>query len=203
LKDNAVWKQLYHEARQDCKRTRITLEELCSIKWKFKFLDLSGYHYHQDPVFYEDHTITMGSRTMKWRFVERTWDDMEDDCEDDCEPKKVSPTQLCVQVEQYPLLTVVRTEDWGWQMTNSYVQFTSSASTLQSNPSDNQAHGPNSNSHTNSRPYRWWFLFPLHFLTQASDDTTLQIITDSDSNSDLDNDLSDRDNDNNDDTVQD
>lgn len=63
-----TWKEAYYGVRKDAKRTSITLQELCSTKWRFYFR--SGYWMGVSyPEFTEDYRLKMGDRVMTWKFV--------------------------------------------------------------------------------------------------------------------------------------
>jgi hypothetical protein len=110
------WKSQYKQAETDSKRTRISKEELCSVQWIFAFqaeifsssvpIDIDSGRY---PRFHEDYTYDHPGLLSgaKWRFID-------------------SPNgDRAVQVQQFPALTVLRMEDWGWMLFNNYVTFTS------------------------------------------------------------------------------
>lgn len=130
-----TWKQLYFEAEQDATRTKITKEELCNIKWDFQFHGVPNHYQH--PIFKDDHTFVLNSRIMRWRFVE--------------EEEGEHGPQMFIQVDQYPFLSISRTDDWGWQLINNYVTFLSEGNTP-ADPSKKQK---------KEQTNRWWFLLPL------------------------------------------
>jgi hypothetical protein len=96
---NKKWKLIFKESKEDAKRTKITLEELCNFEWMFRFYH--SYHIYF-PKFYEDYTLLLDKRIMRWKFSHEG-----------------------IQVERYPELKISRTSDWGWEMKNAFVIFNS------------------------------------------------------------------------------
>ncbi|KAI8915848.1 hypothetical protein EDD86DRAFT_243817 [Gorgonomyces haynaldii] len=98
------WKASYFAKRKDALRTSITMMELCSITWNFKFIN----GWMQDEVgtvrFIDNgeyHSSLFGDQ-MKWKFYRN-----------------------CIQVEHYPPTKVYRTKDWGWILANRWVLYSS------------------------------------------------------------------------------
>ncbi|KAL2913711.1 hypothetical protein HK105_206727 [Polyrhizophydium stewartii] len=96
------WLAAYAVAELDSKRNRITKDELCGIKWQFRFINGWPRSMSSTASFLRDNTYEspLFERALHWRFYGDH-----------------------VQVEQYPPLRCIRTEEWGWILTNSYVVY--------------------------------------------------------------------------------
>eukprot|EP01012_Entosiphon_sulcatum_P031627 TRINITY_DN4022_c0_g1_i1.p1 TRINITY_DN4022_c0_g1~~TRINITY_DN4022_c0_g1_i1.p1 ORF type:complete len:213 (+),score=32.79 TRINITY_DN4022_c0_g1_i1:20-658(+) len=103
-KNIPAWQQ-YRMAKDDSKREKITEAEICANWWQFEFLhDWGGEH--TQLVRFADGKLFMewGFPPMSWRFVTE---------------------ENGIQVEHYPVLRYFRREDWGWQLRNTHVVFSS------------------------------------------------------------------------------
>jgi hypothetical protein len=91
------WKISYFSSLLDSKRTTITLQELCEREWFFKFYAWDDDHPGTIDLFYPDFTYETGifPGKFKWKLVPEG-----------------------IKFEEYSVLMVERTEDWGWKFTN-------------------------------------------------------------------------------------
>lgn len=109
-------KASYFHAKRELTRQTITLDELCSISWRFYFKNHQGDGGEDESeetgpaswksAFSRDFTMRSGGhdQQMSWQWVEMS-------------------SRRGVQVEQYPVLSVTRLADGSWKMENCYVFF--------------------------------------------------------------------------------
>ncbi|KAJ3417263.1 hypothetical protein HDV05_005719 [Chytridiales sp. JEL 0842] len=99
------WKASFVVAELDSKRTILTKDELCSLRWTFRLMypewpadRLINARFFPDYSYESD--MPHGPRKMSWRFY------LND-----------------IQVEQYPALSVHRDKNWGYILTNQMAIF--------------------------------------------------------------------------------
>lgn len=120
------WKQRHLLARADASRTDITVEELCTFRWRFRFKPQAGeYWMALDPfytgqgppmqrLFSEDHSVCAapgdplwGEHETRWRF---------------CKTREGVRGHF-VKINHWPSLDCTRTPDGGWCMQNMWVVY--------------------------------------------------------------------------------
>ena len=102
----------FHSIRKELRRKTLTQAELCAVNWLFHFKhEMEG---EDDTIragvqakFFNDNTMTsqMHGQMMTWGWVE------------------AGGGRMCVQVEQYPPLTISLLPTGAWRMENHYVYF--------------------------------------------------------------------------------
>lgn len=110
-----AWRQFY-ESRLDARRERLTVEELCTFRWRFGIKSAIGIQGSMEGRFQTNGIATVGV------FADMHWSIVEDNCTDSSShPGEQQPMKI--SVNQYPLLTVSRTFDWGWKLENEWVVY--------------------------------------------------------------------------------
>jgi len=124
---NLTWKQKYLKAESDRQHSAatITATELTSFEWKFRFKRTAGTWFQEtDPYWIHGKDE---SKMMRRRFIANgsifrapKGDPFHNENEDE-EMKWKFTSAGEVQVEQYPILRVRRTTDWGFILENAWV----------------------------------------------------------------------------------
>jgi hypothetical protein len=114
LQQMTNWKASFFFMQVDCKRTKISTNELCDPrrKWVWHFEQHSNMsQYTIESKFSPDGCYTSSYRdgtNKTWQFIDGV----------------VGGSGVHIQVGDYPSLTVNRNKDWSWGMHNSYGHFT-------------------------------------------------------------------------------
>ena len=141
----SAWKRRYAAAYLDSRRKEITRKEITSSDWSFRFVpgDLVDLHLTPDeraarekvqprPEFSESGFYSSSlpgapsaARPLPWSLIVRPPPQQRGQrapsSANSC--VRIGPGAELVRIASYPLLHASRTADWGWRMSNRFVEF--------------------------------------------------------------------------------
>lgn len=120
----AKWRQKWLLAEADSHRTQLTTDELCSYSWTFRFRPAAGaFWMAMDPFYHSGqpmlrrfftcgHLVSETANDPLWGPHESRW--------------RFSKSSLgkrghFLKINHWPCLSISRTADWGWEMSNEWV----------------------------------------------------------------------------------